>query len=123
MPQWLLLIIAFCIGLLIDTFEDSQGMHAAALTLMAMIRAGWLQLISPQTGFEKLERPGIFQIDFVWYLRYALPLISIHHFAYFMIQAFDFTDFFQVLLKTLLSALISSVLVILFELMFNRKAA
>src|ERR1043166_5831297 len=52
-PKWLLLILGFLTGLVIDTFGNTSGLHAAATTLMAFARPWVLSLVSPRDDYEK----------------------------------------------------------------------
>ncbi len=49
-PNWLVLIIGFILGLIIDSFGDTMGMHAAACTAMGFARKTVLKFFSPLEG-------------------------------------------------------------------------
>ena len=56
-PKWLVLLSAFLIGITMDMFSDTGGMHAAACVFMGYIRPGVLKLFSPRDGYEFEPNP------------------------------------------------------------------
>ena len=52
-PKPLTLILAFILGLSIDMFYDTQGMHAAACITMAFVRSFVLELFAPREGYDE----------------------------------------------------------------------
>ncbi len=46
-PNWLVLIIGFVLGLTVDSFTNTLGMHTSATVIMAFCRAYVLKLIKP----------------------------------------------------------------------------
>src|SRR5690554_2947243 len=63
-PKPLLLITAFFLGLVIDIFGSTLGMHASACVFMAFCRPFVLQLISPRDGYDVNQNPGITDFGF-----------------------------------------------------------
>jgi len=59
LPRSLLMTIAFFIGLCIDLFYDSPGVHTAALVLMAFSRSYILGFIEPRGGYGNEDSPSI----------------------------------------------------------------
>ncbi len=57
-PHWLLLIVSFLTGLIIDLFSGSPGMHTSATLLAGFSRPYVLRIISPRDGYE--SGPGSF---------------------------------------------------------------
>src|SRR5664280_2081310 len=53
-PSWLLLILSFVTGLIIDFFSGSPGMHTSATVLVAFIRPYILRIVSPSDGYESV---------------------------------------------------------------------
>ena len=51
-PRWLLLISGFLLGLSVDLFENTLGMHAAATVFMALVRPWVLSIFAPRDGYE-----------------------------------------------------------------------
>jgi len=112
-PKWLLLISAFALGIIIDFFSDTYGLHASATVLMAFARPGILQFNAPRDGYEAGTQPRIFYYGFEWFLRYAVVLIFIHHLFFFYVEAFNFHDFFISLLKVILSTIFTGTFIVI----------
>jgi rod shape-determining protein MreD len=99
-----LLILSFLIGLSIDFFTDSGGIHAASTLFIAYFRLYFVQLILRKSEFEyyTFQLTSI-SVDKV--LMYFFVLILIHHFMMFSLEFFDFQSFFEILKRTLLSTI------------------
>lgn len=103
-PQWLLLVIAFFTGLVIDLFSGSPGMHASATLFAGFFRPYVLRIISPRDGYESGSDLSMTAYGARWYFIYAVIIVLIHHLTLFYIEVFRFADFFRTLLRALLSS-------------------
>lgn len=120
-PRWVQLISAFLLGLGIDLFENTPGMHTAATLLVAFIRPYLLNLLAPRDGYEPDTFPRIYYYGFVWFLKYTIIIVFIHHLVLFYLEAFQLTDFFSTLLRVLLSTLLSASAIVLSQYFVFRK--
>lgn len=118
-PGWLLLIISFFTGLIMDFFTSSPGMHTSATTLAGFVRPYVLRFISPRDGYETGASPSMLIYGFRWFLIYALIIVLVHHLALFYLEVFRLTDFFRTFLRVLLSSGFSVAFILLLE--FIRK--
>lgn len=116
-----LMLIAFAMGLGVDIFYDSMGLHAMASVGMVYIRGFWLSRITPQGGYERNSLPTIASNGVQWFIVYALPLIVLHHAVLFYVEAGGTTYFWFTLLKVLSSSLFSMVAIVLVEMFFSRR--
>jgi len=112
-PKVLLLFVGFILGISIDLFQNSTGIHAFACVLIAFIRPSWLKLVAPRDGFEPDESPEIRKFGFRWFLVYASVLVFVHHFVIFNLEIFRFSDFWSTQLRVLYSSIFTLVLIIL----------
>ena len=117
----LLLGLGFFTGIFIDMFYDSLGVHAGASVLVCFFRPGWINLITPQGGYDEGAAPSLSQLGGGWFLRYMIPLILIHHLAIFYIEAGGFSLFFFTLVKVLASTLFTFLVLLLVQLLFYRR--
>lgn len=120
-PGWLLLLSSFFLGLFVDAFTQTLGMHAAACTLMAFIRPAVLKAFAPRDGYEPATLPRIYYYGFIWFLKYSVILILAHHFVLFYVEMFRFSDFFYTLFRVILSVLFSSTLIIVSQYFIFRR--
>jgi rod shape-determining protein MreD len=118
-PSWLLLLLSFITGGIIDFFSGTPGMHSSATVLAGFIRPYILRLISPRDGYEPNSDPSMIIYGFRWFLIYSAFIVLVHHTALFYLEVFRFTDFFRTLGRVLLSSVFSITFILLFE--FYRK--
>jgi len=120
-PGWLLLSSSFLIGLTIDLFAHTPGMHASAAVFMAFCRPAVIRFISGTKGIEAGLSPGIKDLGFQWFFLYSLILILLHHFVFFFLEVFRFNEFIQTLYRILLSTLATLTLILLVEYLFFKQ--
>lgn len=118
-PNWLLLISGFSIGLVIDLFMGTLGMHAGATTMMAFCRPAILKLVSGTQKFENIKEPNVNQLGFSWFLRYTICMVTVHNFTLFMLEGFSFHLVGQALLRILISVPVSVFLILLILYLFS----
>ena len=119
-PKWQLLVLGFFLGLTVDLFTGTPGLHAGA-TLMAFCRPSIISLISGNQKFENITEPNLGQLGGVWFFRYVLCLVLIHHFALFFLESFSFRLIGQVLLRILLSVPVSIFLIMMILYIFKSE--
>jgi len=114
-PAWLLLLLSFAMGGLIDFFSGSPGMHASATVLAAFVRPFVLRVISPRDGYEPNSDLSMITYGFRWFFTYTLLIVLVHHTALFYLEVFRFAEFFRTFLRVLLSSLFSVAFIVLIE--------
>lgn len=113
-----LLFIGFFLGLVVDIFSNTGGLHAAASTLLAFYRPVYLKAQSPREGYELAAIPHLKTFGIAWFVPYALLMVFIHHVALFYLEVFRFADFFYTLLKVILSSGVTLIFVLIAEYLF-----
>ena len=116
-----IIILGFLMGISLDFFYNSPGVHASACVFTAFIRPTVLNLIKPQGEYDILHSPTMFHYGFVWFASYSAVIILAHMFFYFSVEAFTFVYIGQIMLKTLGNFIVSYFLVILYQFIFNPK--
>ena len=120
-PKWQLLVLGFVLGLTVDLFTGTPGLHAGATTLMAFCRPSIIKLVTGNQKFENITEPNLGQLGGIWFLRYVLCMVLIHHFALFLLESFSFRLIGQVLLRLLLSVPVSVFLIMMILYIFKRE--
>ena len=120
-PKWQLLILGFALGLTIDLFTGTPGLHAGATTLMAFCRPSIIKLVSGNQKFENITEPNLGQLGGIWFFRYALCMVLIHHFALFFLESFSFSLMGQVLLRIFLSVPVYIFLIMMILFIFKTE--
>lgn len=120
-PRWMQLLAGFLLGLSVDLFQNTPGMHTAATVLVAYLRPYLLNLLAPRDGYEPETYPRIHYYGFTWFLKYTLALVVIHHFALFYLEVFQLRDFFSTLLRVFLSSILSAATIVLSQFFVFRE--
>ena len=118
-PNWQLLLWGFGLGLVVDLFTGTPGLHAGATTFMAFCRPSIIRLVSGSLKFENVTEPNIGQLGGMWFFRYALCMVFVHHFSLFLLESFSFRLIGQVLLRILLSVPVSIFLIMIMVYIFK----
>lgn len=121
MPKWLLLVMAFLLGISIDLFSQTLGVHALASVTMAFVRPYLLKVIAPREGYEMGSEPNVNFFGFYWFLKYAIILVLVHHFVLFYTETFKFHQFFSTFLRVILSTIFTLILIILSQLLILKR--
>jgi len=101
------LLLAFVIGLVIDAFYNSLGIHAFATVLMVYIRTFLLKLMLPTSSYEPDTRPTLSSLGFRRFSIYALILLLIHHTTVFYLDAWGSALSLLTIRKVILSTLLT----------------
>ncbi|WP_081211826.1 rod shape-determining protein MreD [Salegentibacter sediminis] len=117
--QSFFLILAFLLGLSIDIFEDSGGIHAAACLIAAFVRPNLLRF-SFGVSYDH-QNIKLSATPFGARLSYILLIVLIHHFILFSLEMFSLSHIILVLKKTLFSSIFTVILVILSLSLFSKK--
>ena len=118
-PGWPLLISGFGIGLVIDLFMGTLGLHAGATTVMAFCRPSIIKLVSGTQKFENIKEPNVNQLGFPWFVRYTICMVMVHNFTLFMFEGFSFHLVGQAILRILISVPVSVFLILLILYLFS----
>jgi rod shape-determining protein MreD len=120
-PNVLLFLLAFLLGLTIDAFYDTPGLHAAACVLLALVRVLFISVTVQKDGFDNEPEPSLSIMGFRWFLTYALILTFIHHTFLFLLEAFNFSEFVFILQRVVTSSIFTVFLMLITGLLFFRK--
>ncbi len=100
------LILAFFLGLVIDMFNNTMGIHTFASVLVAFLRIPVIRgFFNIQDLVNVSPRPQT--IGFLPNLKYLLILILIHQTTLFSLEAFGFYSIYMLMGKIILSTFIT----------------
>ena len=111
-PGYLLLGLSFLLGITIDIFNNSPGMHAGATVLLGFMRPGIARLISSREIIEKGNMPNMAQLGYASFIKYTVFAVLVHHFFLFYAEAFSFGGFFETFLRFILSSIFSIIIIL-----------
>jgi rod shape-determining protein MreD len=123
MNRTLLMFLAFALGFILDSFRHQPGFHAAACVLIAYVRPFLINMLIPQEGSEtNYEEPSITSMGgLLPYLIYVGFFAFLHNAWLFLLEAWQFGNFWYFLVKTVLSTAVCLLLFLITDLIFVRK--
>ncbi|MBO6605969.1 rod shape-determining protein MreD [Psychroserpens sp.] len=115
----LFIFMSFLLGLIVDIFSDSGGVHAAACVTIAYIRPAILKFAFGMIYEHQTIRFNNTEIgNRIIYFSF---LILIHHFLIFLLEIFNISRILMVFQKTLFSSIFTLILCILISTLFSKK--
>lgn len=115
----LFVFLAFLLGLCVDIFSDSGGVHAAACVTIAYIRPIFLKF-SFGTVYD-YQSIKFHQTDFSSRFSYFSALVIIHHFIMYSLEIFNISNILLVFQKTLFSSIFTILLCLIITILFSQK--
>lgn len=115
----LFMLSSFLLGLLVDMFLDTGGIHAAASVTAAYARPVILKFAFG-VMYEN-QKIKFSTIDIGSLAVYIALLVLVHHFVLFYLEIFSISKILLVLKKTLFSGIFTIFLSVIFTVIFSRK--
>jgi hypothetical protein len=112
------LVLGFGVGLTMDIFYDTGGVHAASAVLLMYLRPWVLRLLTPRDGYDASDAVNVHQMGWQWFLVYMALLVSIHHLAFFLLELGSFQIFGVTLIKVIVSTLFTGITLLIVQLLF-----
>ena len=112
--------LAFLLGLCVDAFSNSGGIHAFSILFIAYLRLFFVKAIFKKNESDYL----LFDLKletFGQVFNYTVILTLIHHFILFNLINFSFYNFSKVLTNTLYSSIFTLTLYFLGSFIFKKK--
>lgn len=114
LPHSLSMVIGAAVGLVMDIFCNSLGVHTAACILLMFIRPYLIGVIVNDK--DRLnEQISLRAIGMEALIKYVVILVLIHHLTVFLLAAWSWAHIGFVLLETLVSSLITISLIIAYN--------
>ena len=116
--RWVLLLVGFILGLVIDTFTNLPGINAAACVLLAMMQPIYLNLFIPREQQDEHSLlPSVSTLRWEGFLKFALFCVLTHHFTTLVLEFFSVADIWGLLLRVLGCTLLTMFVILVFELL------
>lgn len=119
LSQTKVLFFSFLLGLCIDFFQDSGGVHAAACVVIAYLRPLVLRFSFGISYDHQTLKIG--NADFRERFVYILLMVFIHHLVLFSLEIFNLEHILLILKKTLYSGIFTVLLIIFTMILFRKK--
>tara|TARA_B100000575_G_C23003386_1_gene578105 strand:+ start:185 stop:706 length:522 start_codon:yes stop_codon:yes gene_type:complete len=117
--RWLILILALILGLTIDSFQNSMGLHAFSCILIAYFRSSIIKFLLPElkNKNKKSINFSINEFGIQRFIIYSSIMVIIHHFSLFFIESFNL-EIFNNIIRASISSIFSIVIIILLQFLF-----
>ena len=102
---------SFLLGLIMDIFSDSGGVHATATLLLAYVRPSFLRFtFGLSYEYQTIRIAEKLSVD-----RFTFIMISIlfHHLILFTLELYRFDLFFEIITRTILSTIFTFIICII----------
>ena len=120
--RWIILIVGFLLGFTVDIFYKTPGLHAAASVLIAYLRPFVINLLFPKEATEwGNEEPNRLSMGALPFTTYVILLTIIHNLYLIFLEWMQFGSFFYFLGKLIATSLVSLLLILISELLVNRR--
>jgi rod shape-determining protein MreD len=117
-----LLFWAFFLGIALDSFTKTPGLHAAASVLIAYIRPFLIELLVPRETKElSLGSPSRMTMGQAPYILYVVVLTIFHNAYLVFLEWMQFGTFSYFITKVLLTSAVSLLLIFITELLFSKR--
>jgi rod shape-determining protein MreD len=120
-PSWILLLISFLTGFVIDVFMGTMGVHTFATVMAGFVRPWVLSHNVTAEVADPDMSPSSYHSGLRWFFIYTLTLVFVHHLSMFYIEVFSFSNFFHTLLRVLLSTAVTTFFIVLFDIIRPHK--
>lgn len=117
----IVLLVSFLIGLAVDLFYSTPGVHASASVVVAFLREYLIRTLAPRDYYEPTDRPTIHSMGIMWYLQYSIILVVIHHAWLFSLDSIGAFDFWTIVKKTFFSSIFTFILLVIAQFLTTKK--
>ncbi|MBE6317986.1 MAG: rod shape-determining protein MreD [Bacteroidales bacterium] len=115
------LTISFIMGLIIDIFSNTQGMHALSCTIIAFVRKPLLKLYIPREEDITDGDVSIKSIGFASYFKYLLSIILIYCTCVFVVESFSLFNIYRLITQIISSSVISLIIILGIDRISNKQ--
>ena len=105
----------FVVGLLIDILSNTPGMAAATLCVVGLVTPLLLTAFIPKDRDEEMLIPSVKSVGRTPFMLYAGSVSIVHCALFFLIEAFSFSHWQDLILKFSGSALLTFLIILAFE--------
>lgn len=120
-PGTLAVLLGFGMGICIDIFYSSPGVHAGASVFTAWIRTVLLQIMEPRGGYAGNQIPSASHFGMTWFLQFSAVVMAGHLLVYYSLDAFSFVYTLSILGKTTIAFTLSMLFLLIYQQLFNPK--
>lgn len=111
-----LMLASFIIGIMVDSFFESTGIHAGACILISYLRPWIMKWMTPIQSYDNIV--SFRELTLRWIFGFTLTQTLIHHFYLFWVDSSSLSSFGIMLIKVIASSLFTTLAIILYRMLF-----
>lgn len=116
----LFIFLSFLLGLTVDIFSDSGGIHAAACVTIAYARPLFLKFSFGTSYEHQTLRIGTSEIG--QRISYFTIIILLHHIVLFSLEVFNTSNILLIIKKSLFSSIFTLIMCLILTVLFSRSS-
>lgn len=121
-PKSLFVVLGFAMGLIVDVFNNTPGVSAAATTAVGLLSPYLFQLLGPkEENDDNLLVPGANVMGWPSFSYYAFIMCTLQCLLFFVIENFNFHEPLTMLIEIVSSTAFTFIVVMAFEWVRNSK--
>jgi hypothetical protein len=97
------MLVAFLIGIIIDSFSNTFGLHASSAVFMAYLRPMVFGWFTPKDSYSNSDSSPADSLENNWFFTAYSSLLLFHHAWFFLMESFKLNELGWILLKIILS--------------------
>lgn len=113
------MLLGFFMGLVVDIFSNTMGVHTFACVLLCFVRNNWISLLFSSLNAQQDELT-LLRVGWLDYTKYIVGLVLLHHTAIYMLEVFSFYAFGYTLLRIVINTVFTSFLILCYEFFRSR---
>ena len=115
------LLVALLLGLTVDIFQNTGGVHASACVFLAFMQPFVLRRLQTSNSMDDKQELNVYTQDLQQYSLYCFLLSFCFFFWLFLLEEFSFWKLPLITLKAILSSIASTFLIILGQFLLIRQ--
>ena len=112
---------AFALGFAVDMLSGTLGINTASCVLISFLRPTVLKVMFNREERNRGTRPTTYLLGWKRFVLYVFTMAFIFHLALCFLEVFTLYEFYFTILRALLSAMTSTLLIVMLEYLFERK--
>ena len=114
--KWFFIIFSFILGILLDVFEGNIGLNSSSLVFISFLLPYLHKVLIPKNSVDEKDRLSLKILGVRIFSVYAISVIFIHNLFLFFLEHFSTSGFFFIILKVVLSSIVTFIIIFTFQL-------
>jgi len=116
-----LLFIGFVLGLSVDLFLNTPGLHTFPTVFIAYIRSLISRKSISKSELEGVKYPTLFKLGLGSYFAYSASIVVFHHLILYALETFRWSGVLDTLLGAVYSSIMTLILVFVAQITFASR--